>query len=211
MPDYFLDTCIFFAYAYPHEDLHRKCVQFFNRDYDRFTGLRVRTEINKRLHKRRKLYGDLANYFERGEANPKEFVSATVMNENDRKHFESLLSILDKKSDADVLTYLREKDMVTRRGIKEAFNKVHSPLVGLSPGTVCEKKIEPILENQIDAKIFADAFVWSEKRSNSVFTTLDWRDFIANRWKINRALCEYTMVNSSEDLPLIIRHVDEII
>ena len=211
MADYFLDTCIFFAYAYPHEDWHRKCVHFFNRDYDRFTGLRVRTEINKRLHKRRQLYMDLANYFESGRANPKKFVSTIVMNENDLKHFESLLSILGKKSDPDVLTYLREKHVVTRKGIQEAFDKVHSPLVGLSPDMVCQTMIESAIGNSADAKIFVDAFVWSEKRSDAFFITLDWTDFISNRPRINKALCEYKMISSVANLPLTVAHVDEIV
>lgn len=210
MADYFLDACIFFAYAYPHEVWHTKCVQFFNRSFKRFTGLRVRTEINKRLNKRRRLYVDLVKYFERG-GNPKKFVASTVMNKNDRQHFESLLSILSKRSDADVLTYLREKDMVTRKGIKEAFSKVQTPLVGLSSDLVCEKMIESAVGNPADAEILVDAFVWSEKRSNAIFITLDWTDFIANRSRIHRTLCKYKMINSPGNLPLLITHVDEIL
>lgn len=210
MPDYFLDSCIFFAYAYPHEVWHTKCVQFFNGDYNRFTGLRVRTEINKRLHKRRRLYADLAKYFERERVNPKGFVSTVVMNKNDRKHFESILSILRKKSNVAILTYLREKDMVTRKGIKEAFGKIQLPLVGLSSDIICEKIIESVTGNPIDAKIFVDAFVWSEETSNAIFITVDWTDFIVNRPRINRKLCEYRMIDSTANLPLIIALVDEI-
>ena len=209
MADFFLDTCVFFAYAYPHEDWNMECCQFFEKDYTRFTGKRVKSEINRRLHKRRQLYIDLAAHFDR-DRSPDEFIASTEMNPNDRQHFESQLSILRGKPKADVLTYLREKDRVTRRGISEAFRRVQRPLIGMSYDPVCENIIQTLVENRSDAQIFVDALVWSEKRSNSVFVTLDWTDFIANRRRIIRALCRYKMIDSPESFSLRINHVAEI-
>jgi len=209
MADFFLDTCVFFAYAYPHEDWNMKCVQFFENNYRRFTGQRVRSEINRRLRKRRQLYIDLAAHLDRGRS-PNEFIANTEMNPNDRRHFESQLSILTGKPKVDVLTYLREKDRVTRRGILEAFRRVQRPLIGMSYDPPCENIVQTLVENRSDAQIFVDALVWSEKRSTSVFATLDWTDIIRNRMRIIIALCRYKMIDSPQSFPLSIKHIAEI-
>ena len=209
MADFFLDTCVFFAYAYPQEDWNMKCVQFFENNYRRFTGQRVKSEINRRLRKRRQLYIDLAAHLDRG-GSPEEFIASTEMNPNDRRHFESQLSIVGEKPKADVLTYLREKDRLTRRGILEAFRRVQRPLIGMSYDPLCENIVQTLVENRSDAQIFVDALVWSEKRSTSVFATLDWTDIIRNRTRIIRALCRYMMIDSPQSFPLSIKHVAEI-
>jgi len=209
MADFFLDTCVFFAYAYPHENWNRECVHFFESNYRRFTGQRVKSEINKRLRKRRQLYIDLAAHLDRG-GNPDEFIASPKMNPNDRQHFESQLSILRGKPKADVLTYLRDKDRITRKGISEAFRRIQRPLIAMSYDPLCENIVQALVENRSDAQILVDALVWSEKRSVSTFVTLDWTDIIKNRTRIIRALCRYKMIVSPQNFPLSIKHVIEI-
>lgn len=209
MAHFFLDTCVFFAYAYPREKWNTKCVHFFESNYRRFTGERVRSEINNRLRKRRQLYIDLAAHLDRG-GNPDEFIASPKMNANDRRHFESQLSILRGKPKADVLTYLRDKDRVTRKGMSEAFCRIQRPLITMSYDPLCENIVEVLIENRSDAQILVDALVWSEKRSVSTFVTLDWVDIIKNRTRIIRALCRHRMIESPQNFPLSIKHVAEI-
>lgn len=209
MTGYFVDTCVFFAYAYPHEDWNPKCTQFFNDVYERFTGLRVQSEIKRRLHKRKQLYIRLAAFLDRN-GNPQDFMANIEMNKNDRLHFEQQIAILSGKPRADVLTYFRDKDRVTQKGISDAFQKIQRPLVRMHFDPACENIIQILIENQFDAQILVDALVWSEKKSSSAFVTLDWTDIIQNRVKIIKALCRHRMINSPEDFPLGIKHIAEI-
>jgi hypothetical protein len=210
MTDFFADTCIFFAYAYPYEDWNDKSVDFFNGNFNRFTGLRVKSEIDRRLVKRRQLYKELAAFLDEGGA-PDKFVTSVPMNKNDRQHFEGLLFILLTKSRTDILTYIRDMDEMTRKGIAEAFRKLQSPLIGMSYDPTCENIIQVLVDNRSDAQIFIDALCWSEKRVQSIFVTLDWTDFIRNRLQIYRAIRNYKMINSSDDLPIGIKHIAEIV
>jgi len=209
MNGFFIDACIFFAYAYPDDYWNRKCTEFFNNRCDRFTGLRVESEINNRLHKRRQLYKDLAAYLD-GDGKPEDFMTSMQMNSNDRRHLERQISILRDKSKVDVLMYIRDKDGMTRKGIWDAFQKIQRPLVAMSFDPPCENIIQTFVQNRSDAQILVDAMVWSEKRSASKFVTLDWTDIIRNRMNIIAALCRYKLIRPIDEFPLAIKHVAEI-
>ena len=209
MDGFFLDTCVFFAYAYPEDNWNKECIVFFNDGHDRFTGLRVESEIKNRLHKRRQLYRDLAAYLD-GEGDPEDFVAGMQINPNDRRHLERQISILRDKPKDDVLTHFRDKDTVTRRGIFDAFQKIQRPLISMSFDPLCENIVQIFVQNRSDAQILVDAMMWSEKRSSSNFLTLDWTDIIRNRNAIIAALCRHRMIESTNDFPLAIKHIAEI-
>ena len=206
MPDFFLDTCIILAYAYPHDDWNAKCTQFFNANYQRYTGKRVKSELENRLRKRQELYKDLASYLGGG-GKPEEFIASVQMNNNDRRHFENLLGQFKAGAIADLLTYLRDKDRVTRKGISEAFSKIRNPLVDNSCDTTCEDIFYTLIANRVDSQILVDALLWSEKRGSATFLTLDLTDFINHRGELMKAVCSYKLIDKS---PLDIHHISEV-
>jgi hypothetical protein len=207
---FFVDSCVFFAYAYPEEKWNSKCISFFGSKFTRFTGIRVKNEIERRLHKRKELYKKVAKFLANG-CKLSEFDTRIINNANDRKHFENLLLILAKEAPEEVLSYIRDKDNVTRKGISDALKRIQHPLVGKSFDPLCEDIIQVLIDNRIDAQIFVDAFYWSEKTGESIFATLDVTDFIKNRSDIHKAMCKYKLIDCVEKLPLKILHVAEIV
>jgi len=209
MSSFFVDTCVFLAFAYPHEKWNTECTIFFNSEFNMFTGVRVKSEIDRRLQKRSQLYRELAAFFKYNNE-PDEFVTNTYMSQNDREHIKQILSILLTKSKTDILTYLRDKDIITKKGIAEAFNKIQKPLVNMSDDLNCEIVIQVLIGNSYDAKIFIDAICWSESGPRSIFATLDWTDFVLNRDQIERAISDYKLIDAG-DLSLKIKHIAEIV
>jgi len=210
MMNFFVDSCIFFAYAYPGEKWNSKSTTFLNSGFDRFTGLRVKTEINCRLQRRKEFYKRLAAFlFDGGKL--KNFDTSYIANNNDRRHFEELLLFLATRFPSDILSYIRDKDNITRKGIGDALGRIQAPLIGMSYDPICENIVQTLVENRSDAQIFVDAYCWSEKKGTSVFATTDVNDFVKNRVHIHKALCNYKSLDRVEDLPLKIFHLDEIV
>ena len=210
MNNFFVDSCVFFAFAYPEEKWNSKTTIFFNSAFDRFTGVRVKTEIERRLQKRKELYKRLASFFSNG-GKVADFDTSSITNHNDQQHFAKLLLILTSRSPSEVLEYFRDKDNATGIGIREAFGRIQMPLVGRTYDPVCEDIILALVNNRSDAQIFIDAYSWSERKGASTFATTDVNDFVRNRDDIHRAMRNYKLLNRSEDLPLKISHIDEII
>jgi hypothetical protein len=211
MTDYFLNTCIFLAYAYHFDPYNAQCVKFFDENRSRFTGKRVKSELEGTLRRRKRLYVALASHLGRG-GSAKEFISRrkNAMNANDRRHFEQVLSVLDGLSPPKALTYVRDIDNAARRGINEAFQKVQHPLIDFAYDPACENKIYTVVQERIDAKILVDALRWSQNRSQIIFLTLDWTDLISLRTEITRAIRKYLKVGGCAGLHLEIRHISEI-
>ena len=207
MPDFFLDSCIFFAYAYPHEPWHVACSTFFNSRRKRFTGLRVKEEINIRMKRREKLYKDLAKYIsDRG--SPQEFISTVIKNKNDLRHFQDLLASVSNQSKIELVTYFRDKAEITKMGIADALTKVDADLIKRTDDPMFMAVIEAMITNRSDAQILVDALCWSETHPIT-FMTLDVTDVIGNRTHIVRAICNYKLVDPA-DLLLDIKHIGEI-
>jgi hypothetical protein len=210
MTNFFVDSCVFFAYAYPEEKWSSKSNVFFNSGFDRFTGVRVKNEIECRLQRRKEFYKRLAAFLSNG-GKLDAFDVSCITNENDRQHFEKLLLFLATRLPSDILTYVRDKDNITRKGVADALRKVQAPLIGMSYDPMCENIIQVLVENRTDAQIFVDAYCWSEKTEASVFATTDFTDFVRNRVHIHKAMCNYKSVDRPENLPLRILHLDEIV
>jgi hypothetical protein len=210
MTKFFVDSCIFFAYAYPEEEWNSKSTIFFESALSRFTGERVKAEIERRLKKRKDLYLRLSSFFFKG-GKLADFDTSCITNQNDHQHFEDLLLLLSKQLPSEVLAYLRDKDNITRKGIADALGKTQSPLVEMSYDPLCENIIQSLLKNRSDAQIFVDAYYWSEKKGASVFATTDVTDFVKNRVDIHKAMCNYKIVDRIENLPLRILHLNKIV
>jgi hypothetical protein len=202
MTRFFVDSCIFFAFAYPGQ-WNAESKRFFGNSGEKYTGLRVKGEIERRLARRRELYIKMAKFLKSG-SNAAEFDVSSIPNKNDRKHFQQLILELAKRKPVEVLIYMRDKDTLTKKGISDAFNNIHKPLVAMSIDAMCEDIVQVSLENRDDAKIFVDAYNWSEINGKAVFTTLDFHDFIRNRPQIHRSDC-------IDDLPLRISHLGEFV
>lgn len=207
MTAFFLDSCIFFAYAYPHENWHDGCFAFLQGNYNRFSGQRVKSEIDIRLSKRKWIYSDLVNYLARGQT-PEQFMSDKLTNSNDIRHIREILSEVGSQSLPDVLTYLRDKNAITRLGINEAFGRINHPLVDRANDETCVNLIEVLITNRSDAEILVDALYFSETHPLT-FTTLDSTDITRNKNQIIRAIRRYKLLDVQEELPFEIKHLGE--
>jgi hypothetical protein len=207
MPDFFLDSCLFLAYAYPHESWHTRAVAFFNSDKSRHTGTRVKREIENRLHRRKKLYIDLMTHLGRN-ATPNEFVSA-VLNNNDLRHFQEILATIPAATIPEIVTYFRDKAEITRKGVEEAFSKTNAELIQCYDDEACVVLIQTLVVNRSDAEVLMDAFRWSEDHP-ATFATTDMTDIIHNREQVIAALKRHSFLEQAEALPLDIKHLGEI-
>jgi len=209
--DYFVDTCVFLAYSCYFDKYHPDCVRFFAGSYGRFTGKRVESELKNALARRRRLYIALAGFLGRGGC-ARDFVVRRMqsMNENDKRHFQQILLIVENKSPYDALTTARALNGLIQRGVEDALKKIHMPLIEMAMDLACEQKISGLIKNPWDTKIFIDALRWGENRSSAIFLTLDWTDFISSRMKLLRVICEHLKISKTDELPLRIRHVREI-
>jgi len=214
MTDYFLDTCIFLAYAYHFDPYNAACVKFFEDNYCKFTGKRVKSELTGILERRKRLYIELAAYLSQG-GDARDFISrkSVTMNVNDRRHFEQILSVIGSLSPTEALTYVRDIDNAARKGINEALQKIQQPLIDFAYDPACETKIYNVIKKQFDAKILVDALYWSTNTSRSeiIFVTLDWTDFILLRTDIIRAIRLHLKGSGLKKLPLKIKHIKEIV
>lgn len=208
MTRFFVDSCIFFAYAYPGK-WNTESKIFFSNSGEKHTGHRVKNEIERRLARRRELYIRMAQFLKNGGTADK-FDLGNIPNKNDRKHFNQLILDLAKQKPADVLTFMRDKDNITKKGISEAFNNIHKPLVAMSIDAMCEDIVQVSVDNRDDAKIFVDAYTWSETNGKAIFATLDFHDFIRNRTQIHKSLCRYKSLDCTDELTLKISHLGEI-
>jgi hypothetical protein len=209
MTRFFVDSCIFFAFAYPGKwTEHSK--RFFGNGHERYTARRVNGEIERRLNRRRELYINMAKFLKAG-GKPTDFDINSIPNKNDRKHFQELILDLAKLKPTEVLTYMRDKDILTKKGISLAFNYVQKPLIPMSIDVMCEDIVQVSVDNRDDAKIFVDAYNWAETRGKASFATLDFHDFIRNRSQIHRSVCRYKSLDCVDDLALKIYHLGEIV
>jgi len=202
---YFVDTCVFFAFATPFEPWHSKCVYFFEKDDEHRTGKRVIEEIDIRWRKRRKLYEDLS----KSQASSGLFVPSVKMNPNDEAHIRELVSYIGKFPKEQTLSILRDMRLIIRKGLEKAKNEITQPFIGVHYDDVCYA-IQAYIQNQNDAEILTDALCWSEEDSPTIFCTLDYHDIIRNRSKIVQVICNSRFC-SEEDIPMQIKHVSEII
>ncbi len=105
----FLDTNLFLTYATDFEQNHDKAIELFeNETHKKFTGMRVKTELNKVLKRRKKVYRDvIKSCCQNG--GTQSFTYPRGLRKNDRLHLKQLFSQLRALMHVDVLTYLREK------------------------------------------------------------------------------------------------------
>jgi hypothetical protein len=208
MPDFFLDSCLFLAYGYPHEHWHSGAVDFFNSNKIRYTGRRVKREIETRLRRRRQLYIDLMAHLGRG-LPPSMFVS-TILNANDIRHFRGILATIPAATIPEITAYFRDKAEITKKGVEEAFGKTNPELVQCRDDEEpCVVLIQTLIANRSDAEILVDAFCWSEAHP-ATFATLDTTDVVHNRPQVTAALKRYRLLEQTERLTLDIRHLGEI-
>ncbi|MCW4000579.1 MAG: hypothetical protein NWE93_10100 [Candidatus Bathyarchaeota archaeon] len=208
MTRFFIDSCIFFAFAYPGKWTEQS-KRFFGNGYHKYTGHRVNGEIERRLARRRELYVKMAKFLKAG-GKPTDFDTGST-NKNDRKHFQDLLLDLAKLKPTEVLTYMRDKDALTRKGLAVAFGYVQKPLIPMSTDVMCEDIVQVSVDNRDDAKIFVDAYNWAETNGKATFATLDFHDFIRNRSQIHKSVCRYKSLACVDDLPIKISHLGEVV
>jgi len=208
MQAYFCDSCLFFAFAYPFENWHEASVAFFNKsDVHRYTGERVKEEIEKRLRKRQLLYTELIRHIARGQ-NPEQFTS-TSLNLNDLRHFQAILKEISGQTQENVLTYIRDKSEITQKGIQHAMRQISQPFAQRINEDMCTDILVAIITNRADAEILVDALYFSEGRSIT-FVTLDSTDITQKRNQIIKAIKNYRSLENSEFLSLGIQHIGEI-
>lgn len=204
MVTYFLDTCIFFAFATPFENWHIECLKFLKKKTDEHrTGKRVIDEIDNRWRKRRRLYADLS----KSGSGSLDFANV-IMNPNDKIHFQELAVQLSKFPKEQILTQLRDIQLIIGKGLEEGKSQITPPLIGLYNDNVCYA-LQAFVQNPKDAEILTDALCWSEENSPIVFCTLDVHDIIRNHSRIIGVMCNDRLCSVS-DIPVTIKHLGEI-
>lgn len=205
----FLDTNLFLCYAIDFEQDHLKSKRLFHGNYRRYTGIRVRMELNKIKKRRATLYKDLSQFYSQNIPSAT-FQPKVQLKKNDLVHLRQLLPRLKSLNRTNVLTYLRKIGRIIDAGIKHALSLVIHPLILPSSDLVCEKHIELCIGNANDARILVDALCWAESNSPAIFCTLDYSDIIFNRTTICRKICQIRAYDFDEN-PLTIMSLRELI
>lgn len=205
----FLDSNLFLSYAIDFEQAHSKSELLFHGNYERFTGIRVRMELNKIQERRSKRYEDLGNFYSKN-PNAKNYNPAVNVKKNDVTHLQNLLNYLKVLSGAKVLTLLRKIERMIQLGIKNALSRVKQPLISPSPDLVCTRLIGLCIPNTSDAEILGDALYWAETTNPATFCSNDYSDIINRRSKICREICKIRLYDEDQN-PLKIISLDELI
>ena len=205
--DVFADSNLFLSYAIDFEEDHAASVRFFHGNYSRFTGIRVRMELNKIKKRRRKLYRDLENAFSQN-VSPAQFQPTVALKDNDLDHLRQLLERIGQYSPPDLLVFVRRIGRIIDQGIINAFSKLAGPLVPISTDLVCIRQIELCVDNANDAGILVDALCWAERRRQSIFCTADYKDLVNKRNTIYRMICRIRGYDAAAR-PLVIMSLDE--
>jgi hypothetical protein len=154
------------------------------------------------------LYEDLRKHIARGQA-PDQFNSERL-NSNDLRHFRAILKEISGQPREDVLTYLRDKDEITLKGIQQAMRQINLPFAQRVEDDTGVAIIVAIITNRADAEILIDALYFSDMHPLT-FVTLDSADITQKRNQIIRAIRNYLLPEDTEILPLKIRHLGEIV
>jgi hypothetical protein len=207
----FLDSNIFLSYATDFEKNHKKSVRLFHGNFNRYSGIRVRAELNKIRRRRWQLYEDLYAYLDQNKQT-NEFVSQITLSKNDRIHVEQLLNLLSKMSKEALMLLLRKISRIIEQGVQLALSMTLKPLIPISGDLSSEKQIAQITDNLSDAEILVDALCWAEKNHGSKITycTTDYGDVLNKRVQIYGMICRIRAYSLSE-LPLEISSLDELV
>lgn len=205
----FLDSNLFLSYAIDFESTHAKSELLFHGNYERFTGIRVRMELNKIQKRRSKLYEDLGNFYNQNE-NTQTYTPTVALKKNDETHLHNLLDYLKSLNGTKVMTLLRKIERIIRLGIQNALSKIKSPLISPSPDLVCTRLIGECIPNKNDAEIFGDALYWAETTNHATFCSNDYSDIINRRPRIYNKVCQIRLYDPSDN-PLKIISLDELI
>jgi hypothetical protein len=189
----FTDTCVFFAFAspFPFEPFNQACTDFFQKDYNYYTGKRVIKELDNRWRRRQKVYEDLSKLNGSLSANQ---VLSMKLNANDERHFCGVIGFLKSTYPKDmVLSQLRDMQRVIGKGLDEGKKKITLPYIEEFDDDICFAFLA-YTENVNDAQILTDALCWSEKRWEekkllTFFSTLDYNDIITKRPDIIKVIC----------------------
>jgi len=157
------------------------------------------------------LYEDLYKFLSQNIPVEK-FSSQIKMSNNDRIHLEQILNQLSKMSKTELLQLLRKISRIIEQGVQLAFSMTIRPLVPISGDLSCEKQIEQVIINPVDAEILVDALCWAEKKHSSkiTFCTTDYEDILRKRLQIYKRICEIRAYLPAE-IPLEISSLDELI
>ena len=205
----FLDTNLFLCYAIDFEQNHLKSKRLFHGKYNRYTGIRVRMELNKIKKRRATIYKDLSQFYSQNIPSAT-FQPKVQLNTNDLLHIRQLLTHLKSMNKTKVLTYVRKIGRIIDQGIKHAFSLIISPLILPSGDLACEKRIELCIGNSNDARILVDALCWAESASPAIFCTLDYSDIIMKRPAIYRTISRIRAYDFDEK-PLTIMSLEELV
>ena len=207
----FLDTNIFIAYATDFEKNHFKSVRLFHGNHNRYSGIRVKAELNKIKNRRTKLYEDLYLFLSQG-GSIQNFHPQVQPSPNDQIHLNQLITQLSKSNKNETLKLLRKIVRIIELGVEYALSLVIKPLVPISGDLACERQISLLIGNTCDAEILIDALCWAEKYNSSTITfcTTDYTDVLKNRAKIYMEICKIRACLPAE-ISLEISSLDEFI
>lgn len=204
----FLDTCIFFSYAYTFEDYSIYSEKIFNnRDYKRYTGHTVIEELDKRKERRDRAYPKfIANLGSGKNLNGLSEELGCYLSSNDLGHFRALRDQLISAGNAPkILAKFRRWKMISDQKLKSAR-------IGLT-GTIprcsdiyMKDIIKSIIKNDSDSKIMMEVYDWSKITSSPKFITIDSTDIYKKSPDILKTLINYKNLDCA---PFSIHHVIE--
>lgn len=207
----FLDSCVFFSYAYIFEDFSNYSEMVFNdKKYNRYTGETVIEELVRRKERRDQAYPLFLEILIKG-GNLEEISEklGIYLSRSDLEHFKSLRDYLVSIAKDDLPAIL--KQLGRWKLISDArFKKAETGLIRTVPkynDTYLKNLINSIINNDFDSRIVVEAFDWSRSIDNPKFVTIDSKDIYKNSQEILEKLKNY---KSLGQYPFNILHVIEI-
>lgn len=206
----FLDSNIFLGYAIPFEDWHDECHKLFYGEFDRYSGKRVKEEIDDVIKRRMQgLYDDLTRHFAQGKRQG-QFYPSRELSESDYRHLQDWLRTVTTRDPSQILTKLRHMIAEIKIGIENAFQRVSPILVDYSNDNKLQAKLEACIGNSNDAWILVDAFCWCEKQFKVTFCTTDAGHIFGKRDETHKIISIHRGIRAV-NIPLRISHIKEII
>jgi hypothetical protein len=206
--DVFLDTCIFFSYAYIFEDFSKYSERLFVLEkYNIYTSETVKDEIAVRKERRDKAYPLFLAALIKGSSLQE--ISENLgmyLSKNDLGHFKSLRDhLISKNKLPEILSEFRRWKLIS----DARFRKAESSLIGIVPkclDTYMKDLIRSIIDNDSDSKIMIEVFEWSKSVNDPKFITIDSTDIYTKSAEILAKLVDFKFLNEE---PFKIFHVVE--
>ena len=149
---------------------------------------KVESEFGEVPDRKSTLYDDVLNYLLSG-GEIAEYEGSNL-NHNDRGTLEDIRDTFEDSDRVTILNRLRERQReITRR--QDFINDRIDEVVPRSNNLELLFSLSPIIDNEDDCQVVADASGWSKNGGSGYLTTLDYNDIISQEVDINEAIAEH--------------------